>query len=268
MREHGSPQHDGPAGSIQSGDSPVFPADQPLPLTGERTTPGVPEENYWFCRHVAAYRFAARCARGLRTLDAGCGEGYGADILAAEAREVLAVDLDEAVVRRARTRYRRASFEPADLVALPFPGGSFEAVVSLQVIEHLPRPEDLVREAARVLAPGGLLVTSTPNRLTFSPNGLRNPFHTFEFAPGELRALLARHFPRVGVLGTAHGPRLRAVEAAIRGTLPERLIAQPAPEWPRWLRAVVARVRASDFAVSPRRVERSLDLIAVARRPR
>ena len=57
-------------------------ADEPLPLTGERTAPGVPEENYWFQRHVVAYHRAAELVRGLRVLDAGCGEGYGTDLLA------------------------------------------------------------------------------------------------------------------------------------------------------------------------------------------
>ncbi|HXV93478.1 MAG TPA: SAM-dependent methyltransferase, partial [Pseudonocardia sp.] len=57
--------------------------DPGLPLTGERTVPGVPEENYWFRRHEVVYRaLAPRCAGGV-VLEAGCGEGYGADLLAA-----------------------------------------------------------------------------------------------------------------------------------------------------------------------------------------
>ncbi|MGI8460010.1 MAG: hypothetical protein ACR2OC_00010 [Solirubrobacterales bacterium] len=63
-----------------------------LELTGERTLPDVPEENYWFRRHLAVYEWiAARCA-GLRVADLACGEGYGSAVLAGDATEVVGVD--------------------------------------------------------------------------------------------------------------------------------------------------------------------------------
>ena len=74
--------------------------DQPI-LTGERTYPGIPEENYWFQRHVIAYDFVARYVQAARVLDAGCGEGYGTARLASVAAEVTGVDLEEPVIRRA-----------------------------------------------------------------------------------------------------------------------------------------------------------------------
>ncbi|MGZ4208912.1 MAG: class I SAM-dependent methyltransferase [Actinomycetota bacterium] len=243
-----------------------FDADEPLPLTGERTAPGIPEENYWFQRHVVAYRHAAGLVRGARVLDAGCGEGYGTDLLSGVAASVTGVDLEEPVIRRAAARYSRARFETANLVSLPFPDASFDAVVSLQVIEHLHSPQEFLAECARVLVPGGLCIISTPNRLTFSPDGTRNPFHTFEFAPQELRAAITQHFDDVRLLGTFHGVRVRLLEMLIRTPFPERLIAQPAPEWPSWLHAAVTRTRASDFTIRAEPVERSLDLIAIARR--
>ncbi|MFA5890150.1 MAG: class I SAM-dependent methyltransferase [Actinomycetota bacterium] len=243
----------------------TFNADEPIPLTGERTAPGVAEENYWFQRHVVAYRWAAARIGGMRVLDAGSGEGYGTDILADTARRVVGVDLDAEIVRRAAAVYSRPGFQPANLVSLPFRNASFDAVVSLQVIEHLHTPHEFIAECARVMTPGGLLILSTPNRLTFSPEGTRNPFHSFEFAPDELRATVARHFSAVEILGTSHGPRVRTIERLLRGGLPERLIAQPAPEWPAWLRRCVARVRPGDFRVRSTHLERSLDLIATAR---
>jgi SAM-dependent methyltransferase len=250
-------------------ESPLsFDADDPLPLTGERTTPDVPAENYWFQRHVAAYRFAVPLVSGARVLDAGCGEGYGTDLLADGAREAVGVDLEEPVIRRAALRYPRAHFETANLVSLPYEDSSFDAVISMQVIEHLHTPQEFVAECARVLKPGGLLVLSTPNRLTFSPKGIRNPFHTFEFAPDELRATLAARFTDIEMLGMFHGARIAVVEKFLRRSFTERLIDQPAPEWPSWLRAIVARVTPNDFAILPARQERSLDLIAIARGPR
>ena len=249
-------------------DTPIsFDANDPLPLTGERTAPGIPEENYWFQRHVVAYDFVARYVPGARVLDAGCGEGYGTDRLTAVAADVTGVDLEEPVIRRAASRYPRARFDAANLVSLPYADASFDAVVSLQVIEHLHSPQEFLAECARVLAPGGVLIISTPNRLTFSPDGLRNPFHTFEFAPDELRATIAKQFSSIELSGTFHGARVRLLETILRKPLPERLIAEPAPEWPGWLRASVAAIRPSDFVIRRNRLERSLDLIAIARRP-
>ena len=247
-----------------------FDANEPLPLTGERTAPGIREENYWFQRHVVAYDYVARHVRGARVLDAGCGEGYGTDRLSAVAAETTGVDLEEPVIRRAASRYPRARFDAANLVSLPYGDASFDAVVSLQVIEHLHSPQEFLAECARVLAPGGVLIVSTPNRLTFSPDGVRNAFHTFEFAPDELRATMAQQFGSIELAGTFHGARIRLLEMMLRKPFPERLIAQPAPEWPAWLRAAVSSVRATDFAIRGesrgQRLERSLDLIAIARR--
>jgi SAM-dependent methyltransferase len=244
----------------------VFGAEDPLPLTGERTSPGVVEENYWFQRHVVAYGFAAERVAGGRVLDAGCGEGYGTDILAGAASSVVGVDLEVPVIRRAAERYPRAEFRAGDIGSLPFPDESFDAVVSLQVIEHVGDPSRFLQECARVLGRGGRLVLSTPNRLTFSKDGIRNPFHTFEFAPDELGSLLRQWFVDVSVAGTFHGRRLAVLDHILRVPFPERLLAQPAPEWPKWLRRVVASVRPEDFAIRSRRVQASLDLVAVAQR--
>jgi len=248
-------------------DKPLsFDANEPLPLTGERTAPGIPEENYWFQRHVVAYDYVARLVRGARVLDAGCGEGYGTDRLANIAAAVTGVDLEEPVIRRAEALYPRVRFDAANLVSLPYQDGSFDAVVSLQVIEHLHSPQEFLAECARVLTPRGLLIIATPNRLTFSPDGLRNPFHTFEFSPSELQATIAQRFDSIELAGVFHGARVRLLEMMIRTPFPERLIRQPAPEWPGWLRSAVVRVGARDFVIRPTRLERSLDLIAIARR--
>ena len=77
---------------------------QQLPLTGERTVPGIAEENYWFRRHEVVYRdLLARCT-GRTVLEAGCGEGYGADMIADVARRVIGLDYDESALTLDRVK--------------------------------------------------------------------------------------------------------------------------------------------------------------------
>src|SRR5919108_4254204 len=67
---------------VQQNQPPGVP---PLELTGERTLPDVPEENYWFRRHLAVYRWVAGRVAGRDVVDMACGEGYGSDELARSA---------------------------------------------------------------------------------------------------------------------------------------------------------------------------------------
>ena len=90
-----------------------------LPLTGERTVPGLAEENYWFRRHEVVYqRLADRCA-GRDVLEAGCGEGYGADLIADVARRVIGLDYDESAVAHVQARYPRVEMRHGNLAELP-----------------------------------------------------------------------------------------------------------------------------------------------------
>jgi SAM-dependent methyltransferase len=242
-----------------------------LALTGERTLPGVPSENYWFRRHEAAYRFAARRCRGLDVVDVGAGEGYGTALLAATARSALGVELVAEVCAHAGAAYPHVPVVRTDCCALPLADGSVDAVVSLQVIEHLWDIPRALTETARVLRPDGLFVCATPNRLTFTPGGSVpvNPFHTVEFSAGELARLLAGWFETVALHGVFHGQRLAAAELARGAALPAMQLERPPEAWPAWLSELVASVIVDDFTVDTARPPTaSLDLIALARGPR
>ena len=164
-------------------------ADGGLPLTGERTVPGLAVENYWFRRHEVVYRHCADICAGQDVLEAGCGEGYGADLLAASATRVLALDYDAATVAHVRARYPAVEVAQGNLVALPLPDASVDVVVNFQVIEHLWDQPQFITECLRVLRPAGRLLISTPNRITFTPGSDTplNPFHTRELNAAELR---------------------------------------------------------------------------------
>ncbi|AEA23990.1 Methyltransferase type 11 [Pseudonocardia dioxanivorans CB1190] len=239
-----------------------------LPLTGERTVPDVAAENYWFRRHEAVYLALLPRCTGM-VLEAGCGEGYGADLVAGHADRVLALDHDVPTVQHVARRYPRVAPARGNLVALPVATGVIDVVVSLQVIEHLWEQERFVRECARVLRPGGELLVSTPNRLTFSPgrDTPLNPFHSREFAPAELEDLLrADGFDDVEMLGLHHGARLRELDARHGGSIVEAQVAAAlaGTELSPALAADVASVTAADFVLHDIALDDSLDLVAIA----
>lgn len=241
----------------------------PLHLTGERTLPGVREENYWFRRHEAAYLRAASDLAGLDVLDAGCGEGYGTALLARSARRAVGVELVAGVHAHAACTYPGAEFLLADVCDLPLPDGCMDAVVSFQVIEHLPDIGRYLSEIARVLRPGGVFWCTTPNRLTFSAGSATplNPFHVVEFTADELAELLGRRFTVEAVWGVHHGARITAVEAQRGRPFPDLVLADPPERWPGWLSEAVGAVTAEDFTIGPAEVARSLDLLAVVAKP-
>jgi SAM-dependent methyltransferase len=250
-------------------------ADGPLPLTGERTVPGLAVENYWFRRHEVAYLHCVDVCAGRDVLEAGCGEGYGADLIAATARSVTAVDYDAATVAHVRARYPRVGVLAANLAALPMPDSALDVVVNFQVIEHLWDQPQFITECLRVLRPGGSLLISTPNRITFTPGSDTpvNPFHTRELNAAELRELLIDGgFDVQSMSGVFHGPRLIEMDIRHGGSIIDAQIARVVADtpWPDGLLADVAAVESADFDIieeSRRDIDASLDLLAIAVRP-
>lgn len=243
-----------------------------LPLTGERTVPGIAEENYWFRRHEAAYEWLLPVVAGRSVLEVGCGEGYGTALLAGSASAIIGIDYDALTAAHAAATYPQARFVRGNLAALPFANEAFDALVTLQVIEHVWNHREFVTECLRVLRPGGTLVVTTPNRLTFSPGSdvPLNPFHTKEFTAAELAQLLRRNgFEVTSVLGLHAGPRIVECDERYGGFV-DAQIATPPEEWSAELREDVVAVLTSDFVMAEaaeRPVDESLDLVVVARRP-
>jgi ubiquinone/menaquinone biosynthesis C-methylase UbiE len=174
-----------------------------LPFTGERFVPGTPGE-IWI-EHWHRYHFAARWAAGRRVLDVACGEGYGSALLARHAREVTGVDVSAAAVAHARKAYAdraNARFVEASCVELPFADASFDLAVSFETLEHITGQERFLGELARVLAPGGVLLLSSPDKREYSDKrDFANEFHVKELYREELAALVARHFPAIDWYG-------------------------------------------------------------------
>lgn len=102
---------------------------------------------------------------GSRILDLGCAFGHGTARLARR-YHVEGIDPSSAYIARARRRHPNIHFQIGQAQALPYADASFDAVVMLDVLEHLPSGTECraLAEVSRVLRPGGLCVLSTPNR--------------------------------------------------------------------------------------------------------
>ena len=234
----------------------------PLSLTGERTLPDVPEENYWFQRHLAVYRWIAERVAGLDVVDMACGEGYGTAELARRAAQVTGVDANPEAFEHARLKYTRpgVSFE-RDLVQSW--SGECDAVVFLQTIEHVKEPEKVLAHF-KAMAP--LAFVSTPNVLTLAPAGAEksdNPWHLREYRAEEFRALCERVYDKVDVYGLFHARKLRLHELALRAGWDgvHSTLGITKPFYDRFTPAISAR----DFVLRRGDLDRALDFVAVLR---
>lgn len=155
-------------------------------------------DNFVFQRSLLAYHAAAERVAG-EVLEIGTGSGYGIEVIAPRAARF--VTLDKHTPPTLPAEYPSVEFRRATVPPLPFADGSFDCVISFQVIEHIRRDADLVREVHRVLRPGGRFILTTPN----APMSLtRNPWHVREYTADELAALLGGPFrtvERLGVFG-------------------------------------------------------------------
>ena len=236
----------------------------PERIIPDETEPGV------VALHLKRYAFAEPWCAGRDVLDVACGAGYGTAALAESARSVVGGDLDEGAIAYAARRYGRPNvrFEVVDAQALPYGAASFDTVCSFETIEHLDRPEALVREAARVLRPDGTWLVSTPqaDETTHTP---ANPFHRVEFARDDFVRLLEVGFAhvelygqrrlettshrllrRLDVLGLRRRSRLLRRASAVTGT--------PAIEF----------ATADDVVIERTGLDRASELYAVCTRPR
>jgi SAM-dependent methyltransferase len=240
----------------------------PLALTGERTLPDVPEENYWYRRHLHVYEWIADRVQGQRVIDMACGEGYGTDVLARRAAHVTGVDANPEAHEHARLRYRRGNvgFERALVDAYDEP---CDAVVFLQTIEHVEDPAAVLEHFRSLIEPGGAVYVSTPNVLTLAPEGHAksdNPWHIKEYRAEEFRGLCSSVFGSVAMLGLFHARKLRAHELALRAgwdsVHPRLGLTKP------FYGRFVPAISSGDFALrydSVANLDRALDFLAVCR---
>jgi SAM-dependent methyltransferase len=249
-------------------------------ITGERAVTGEGAFNPSWQRHLCIYALVAPMLEPGLVLDLGCGIGQGR--FALDPRPSIGVDVESSVLPgQGRPTVR------ADMRRLPFGAGTFESVVASHSVEHVPDPERMVAEMARVCTDNATAIFATPNRLTFGrPDEIIDPYHFVEFDPDQLRQLCARSFGDVRVLGLTGSARYMAFFQKERRKLDALLRADPL----RLRRLVPRRVRQllydviltrtrreadpveaaigpEDFRLGSEGLYDALDLVAVCRRP-
>jgi SAM-dependent methyltransferase len=164
---------------------------------------------------------AANVPTSTPLLDAGAGAGFSLERFVGD-RPVLAVDLHLEKVAQVPERVKTAQPLVSDVTRLPLPNGSVGWATSIEVLEHLPHPELLVAELARVCRDGAIV--SVPWEPWFKLGNLargknvrrlgNDPEHIGAFGPGSLTRLLRRSFDDVTIhrrlpwlLAVATGPR-------------------------------------------------------------
>jgi SAM-dependent methyltransferase len=234
----------------------------PLALTGERTLPDVPAENYWFRRHLAVYEWVAERCAGLHAVDMACGEGYGSAVLGHRAREVTGVDANPEALEHARLKYSRPGLRfVRDLIERH--EEPCDAIVFLQTVEHVQHPAELLRRFKQM---ADTVFVSTPNLLTLAPPGAEksdNPWHLREYRVDEFRSLCRQAADHVELYGLVHARKLRAHELALRAgwdrVHPALRLTRP------FYDRLVPAISARDFSLRGDRLERALDFVAVLR---
>jgi ubiquinone/menaquinone biosynthesis C-methylase UbiE/DNA-binding transcriptional ArsR family regulator len=139
---------------------------------------------------------AALVPPGLRIADVGTGTGALLPVLAATGADVVAVDHSIAMLARARRRCRdaghaRVAFQQADVLALPFADGAFDAVYCSMVLHHVAMPAQALAELTRIVRPGGavVLIDFTRHSLTWMRDQLGHRWLGFNLE--EMAALQA-----------------------------------------------------------------------------
>jgi SAM-dependent methyltransferase len=138
-----------------------------------------------------------------RVLDVACGPGIVTAELAAVAREVVAFDLTAEMLAMARTRceqagYRNVTFREGSADALPYPDGSFDAVVTRLSFHHFKEPRRVLGEMVRVVKAGGTVAVAdivgaedeATSALQNAIEILRDPSHVRMLPASELKSLM------------------------------------------------------------------------------
>lgn len=172
--------------------------------TTEITSDKIPSDNPIHQRLLSAYYHAQDFITG-DLLELGCGEGRGVELLAPLASSYVGIDKIKPIIDGLKDKFQGYKFLDGVFPPFPFEDNQFDTIVTFQVIEHVKKDEDFIKEIHRVLKPGGRALVTTPNiKMTLS----RNPWHIREYTAEQLTALCMKYFDQVDMKGIAGSERV------------------------------------------------------------
>lgn len=159
--------------------------------------------------HQALYEFSAQYVKNKKVLDCACGEGFGSELfLKSDAALLIGVDISPEAIKIAKSKvtFPGASFIQGDATSLPFSDSEFDVYISIETIEHVKKDGLFLKEAFRVIKPGGIFICSSPNREVMNPGKTindkpLNKFHIREYSRDEFCSILGATFDKVSVFG-------------------------------------------------------------------
>lgn len=233
----------------------------------ERIVPGTKEWDAFYANHILRYKFAVQVLEKTNTstiLDAACGVGYGSAFIAKElpVKKVVAVDRSAEALQVANKTFQSANvfFLEDDCHTLKAAAthAPFDAVVSFETFEHLPKPADFLAACYANLKTGGNIIISTPNKSVSSPEELTWEYHEKEYTATELfDSLLSAGFKNVALYGQQFNTK-GIIKNEIRGEL-NRVFSNPFVRAGMWLQSKlkghsfgpVLKETIDDFEIAP-----------------
>ena len=166
--------------------------------TAERVSGSDTSDNYVFQRSLLAYVEAAKLVSG-RVLEIGTGSGYGIEVISPNVDSFVTIDKFETSAREKIKGHSNVEFKKMNVPPLTgLEDNSFDVVISFQVIEHIQKDHEFVKEIHRVLKPEGKMIITTPNK---SMSITRNPWHIREYEINVLKEMFEKYFSSVDARG-------------------------------------------------------------------
>lgn len=174
--------------------------------TTEIASDKIPSDNPIHQRLLKAYHAAESYIKG-DLLELGCGEGRGVELLAPLADSYSGIDKIKEIVATLAEKHPEYTFSDGVFPPFPYADESFDTIITFQVIEHVKKDDEFIREIHRVLKKGGRALITTPNiKMTLS----RNPWHEREYTAAQLKGLCEKYFSNVEMKGIGGNNKVMA----------------------------------------------------------
>ena len=172
-----------------------------IDFTGERFIPEIENEELT-TEHMQRYSSILPIVKGKKVVDIACGEGYGTNILAQNALEIVGIDISEEAVENASKKYVRdnLNYMVGSVANIPLESNTVDVVVSYETIEHVDEESQkrFLAEAKRILKEDGVFIISTPNKELYSDRyNYHNEFHIKEFYKSEFIEFIRSEFKNI-----------------------------------------------------------------------